>query len=70
MKNGQWTMSEITVRNPPLMDRLRIQAVLRKTADTHGEDRMLELLAQALTTEFHRQDIKYQHDKDQLRQKN
>lgn len=54
-------MSEITVRNPALMDRLRIQALLRGIADARGEDAMLELLTQALATEFRRLDqIKHQ----------
>lgn len=52
-------MSEITVRNPALMDRLRIQALLRKIADDRGEDQMLILLQQALTTEFRYRDNKY-----------
>ena len=49
-------MSEIRVRNPALMDRLRIQALLRNIADHRGEDQMLILLQQALTTEFRRLD--------------
>lgn len=49
-------MSEIRVRNPALMDRLRIQALLRGIADARGEDQMLVLLQQALTTEFRRLD--------------
>ena len=50
-------MSEITLRNPALMDRLRIQALLRKIADHRGEDQMLILLEQALATEFRYRDI-------------
>ena len=47
-----------TVKNPALFDRLRIQALLRSIADQRGEQVMLGLLQQALTTEFRRQDLK------------
>ena len=49
-------MTDIRVRNPALMDRLRIQALLRRIAQDRGEDQMLILLQQALTTEFRRLD--------------
>jgi hypothetical protein len=60
-------MSTITVRNPALFDRLRIQALLRSISDQRGEPEMLRLLQQALTTEFARSS-KYSHDQDRLRQ--
>jgi plasmid stability protein len=49
-------MTAIRVRNPALMDRLRIQALLRGIADQRGEAEMLRILTQALTTEFRRFD--------------
>jgi len=48
----------ITVRNPALMDRLRIQGLLRNIANQRGEDEMLRLLQQALDTEFRYRDNK------------
>ena len=48
----------MTVKNPALMDRLRIQALLRGIADARGEQQMLILLQQALETEFRRQDLR------------
>ena len=47
-----------TVKNPALMDRLRIQALLRGIADARGEREMLRLLEQALSTEFQRWDCR------------
>ena len=49
-------MIDIRVRNPALFDRLRIQAMLRGIADQRGEAVMLQILEQALATEFRRLD--------------
>lgn len=48
-------MSEVTVKNPALMDRLRIQALLRSIADHRGVDEMNKILAAAVEIEFRRQ---------------
>lgn len=58
-------MSEIRVQNPPLMDRLRIQALLRSIADQRGEPEMWQILTDAVRVEL-RRDIKYQHATTQL----
>lgn len=50
----------MTVKNPALFDRLRIQALLRGIADARGEQEMVKILEQALTTEFRRQDLQKQ----------
>lgn len=49
-------MSEIRVKNPALLDRLRIQALLRSIADARGVDAMNRILQQAIEIEFRRQD--------------
>lgn len=48
-------MTEIKITNPALMDRLRIQSLLRKIADQRGPDEMNRILAQAVEIEFRRQ---------------
>ena len=48
-------MSTITVKNPALMDRLRIQALLRRIADQRGVAEMNQILQQAVEIEFRRQ---------------
>lgn len=45
----------ITVRNPVLFDRLRIQALLSQIARERGRDAMWHLLEQAIAAEGQRQ---------------
>ena len=49
-----------------LFARLQLQARLREIADAHSEATMLECLAEALQTEFRRQDQKAQKKPDQV----
>lgn len=48
-------MTEIRVKNPVLLDRLRIQARLRSRADQRGPAEMNRRLEQAVEIEFRRQ---------------
>lgn len=55
----------ISVKNPALMDRLRIQALLRGIADQRGRDQMWNLLEQAVRAEGLRQQHYTEPAKDQ-----
>ena len=59
-------MTDVRVANPPLMDRLRIQALLRSIATNRGESEMWDLLAQAVRVEL-RREIKYLNETPELR---
>jgi predicted transcriptional regulator len=45
----------ITIRNPALFDRLRIQALLSQIARERGRDQMWSMLEQAIAAEGQRQ---------------
>ena len=51
----------ITVRNPALFDRLRMQALLAQIARERGRDTMWTLLEQAVTAEGLRQQHEIEH---------
>jgi len=53
----------ITVRNPALFDRLRMQALLAQIARERGRDAMWTLLEQAIAAEGQRQQHEIDHAK-------